>query len=72
MHEAISVLFMVIAKILDIGANHGSVLSPLLCIIVLKALSCVLHSGALWEEIYADYIVIITESQEEHVRRLLM
>ena len=45
--------------------HHGSVLSPLLFITVLEALSFVLRYGAPWEDIYADHLVIITESLEE-------
>ena len=52
-----------------IGVHQGSVLSPLLFIIVLEALS--FHSGVPWEDLYADDLVIIAESLEECVRRLL-
>ena len=54
------------------GVHHGSVLSPLLCINVLEALSRALLSGAPWDDIYANHLFIITESLEEHVRRLLI
>ena len=47
------------------------VLSPLLFIIVLEALSCEFRSGVPWEDLYADDLVIIAESLEECVRRLL-
>ena len=57
---------------MNVGVNHGSVLSPLLFIIVLEALSSVLRSEAQWEDIYSDNLVIITESLEEYVRRLLI
>ena len=54
------------------GAVHlGSVLGPLLFIIVLEAVSQEFRFGVLWEEIYADDLVIITELLEECVRRLL-
>ena len=56
---------------MNVGVHHGSVLSPLL-FIVLDALSRVLRFGAPWEDIYADHLVIITESLEEHVRLLLI
>ena len=56
----------------NVGVQHGSVLSPLLFIIVLEALSCVLLSGAPWEDIYADHLVIITELLKEYVWRLLI
>ena len=51
-----------------VGVHQGSVLSPLLFIIVLEALSREFRSGVPWEDLYA---VIIAESLEECVRRLL-
>ena len=47
------------------------VLSPLLYIIVLEALSHEFCFGISWEYLYADDLVIIAESLEECVRRLL-
>ena len=54
-----------------VSVHQGSVLSPLLFIIVLEALSCEFRSGVPWEDLYADDLVIIAESLEECVRRLL-
>ena len=54
-----------------VGVHQGSVLSPLLFIIVLEALSREFRSGVPWEDLYADDFVIIAESLEECVRRLL-
>ena len=54
-----------------VGIHQGSVLSPLLFIIVLEALSREFRSGVPWEDLYANDLVIITESLEECVRRLL-
>ena len=54
-----------------VGVHQGSVLSPLLFIIVLEALSRKFCSGVPWEDLYADDLVSITESLEECVRRLL-
>ena len=51
--------------------HQGSVLSPLLFIIVLEPLSREFCSGVPWEDLYADDLVIIAESLEECVRRLL-
>ena len=51
--------------------HQGSVLSPLLFIIVLEALSREFGSGVPREDFYADDLVIITESLEECVSRLL-
>ena len=36
-----------------VGVHQGSVLSPLLFIIVLEALSREFHSGVPWEDLYA-------------------
>ena len=49
---------------------QGSVLSPLL-FIVLEALSSEFRSGVPSEDLYADDLVIIAESLQECVRRLL-
>ena len=54
-----------------ISVHQGSVLSLLLFIIVHEALSCEFRSGVPWEDLYADDLVIIAESLEECVRRLL-
>ena len=54
-----------------VGVHQGSVLSPLLFIIVLEALSHEFRCGVPSENLYADDLVIIAESLEECVRRLL-
>ena len=48
-----------------VGVHQGSVLSPLLFIIVLEALSREFRTGCPWELLYADDLVIIAESMEE-------
>ena len=53
-----------------VGVHQSSVLSPLLFIIMLEALSHKFHSGVPWEDLYAADLVIITELLEECVRRL--
>ena len=55
-----------------VGVHQGSVLSPLLFIIVLEALSREFRAGVPWEDLYADDLVIIANSLEECVRRLLI
>ena len=50
---------------------QGSVLSALLFIIVLEVLLCKFRSGVPWEDLCADDLVIITETLEECVGRLL-
>ena len=42
-----------------VGVHQGSVLSPLLFIIVLEALLREFRSGVPWEDLYADDLVII-------------
>ena len=56
---------------MKVGVHQGSVLSLQLFIIVLEALSYEFHSVVPWEDLYANDFVIITESLEECVRRLL-
>ena len=55
-----------------VGVHQGSVLSPLLVIFVLEALSREFRAGVPWEDLYADDLVIIADSLEECVRRLLI
>ena len=56
---------------MKVGVHQGSVLSRLLFIIVLEALSREFHSEVPWEDLYTDDLIFITESPEECVRRLL-
>ena len=44
-----------------VGVHQGSVLSPLLFIIVLDALSSEFRTGTPWELLYADDLVIVAE-----------
>ena len=55
-----------------VGVHQGSVLTPLLFIIVLEPLSREFRAGVPWEDLYADDRVIIADSLEECVRRLLI
>ena len=57
---------------MKVRVHQGSVLSPLLFIIVLEALSREFQAGVPWEDLYADDLVIIADSLEECVRRLLI
>ena len=49
-----------------VGVHQGSVLSPLLFIIVLEALSREFRAGVPWEDLYADDLVIIADSLYTH------
>ena len=68
MPGAMSVLVRGTVKV---GVHQGSVFSPLLFIIVLEALSHEFRCGVPLEDLYAYDLVIIAESLEECVRRLL-
>ena len=57
---------------MKVRVHQGSVLSPLLFIIVLEALSREFRAGVPWEDLFADDLVIIADSLEECVRRLLI
>ena len=48
-----------------VGVHQGSVLTPLLFIIVLEALSREFCTGCPWELLYADDLMISVESMEE-------
>merc|ERR1712074_475037 len=50
--------------------HQGSVLSPLLFILVLEALARGFHTDKPWELLYADDLVIIASSEKELVDRL--
>ena len=50
---------------MKVGVHQGSVLSPLLFIIVLEALSNTFKVGLPWELLYADDLALIAESEEK-------
>lgn len=54
----------------SVGVHQGSVLSPLLFILVLEALSRDFRTGLPWELLYADDLVLIADSLEECVSKL--
>ena len=54
-----------------VSVHQGWVLSLLLIIIVLEALSREFCSGFPWEDLFADDLGIIAELFEERIRRLL-
>ena len=53
-----------------VGVHQGSVLSPLLFIIVLEAISKDFREGLPWELLYADDLAVIAESEEELLEKI--
>jgi hypothetical protein len=53
----------------NVGVHQGSVLSPLLFIAVLEALSLHFRVGLPWELLYADDLVLLAESEEALVEK---
>ena len=49
----------------SVSVHQGSVLSPLLFIIIMEALSREFRTGCPWELLYADDLVIVANSFEE-------
>ena len=49
---------------MKVGVHQGSILSPLLFIIVLEALSRSFRAGLPWELLYADDLVLMAETEE--------
>ncbi|XP_048579357.1 uncharacterized protein LOC125560947 [Nematostella vectensis] len=54
----------------QVGVHQGSVLSPFLFIVVLEALSADLRSGCPWELLYADNLVISSDSLDTLLAKL--
>ena len=54
----------------QVGVHQGSVLSPLLFIIVLEALSHEFRTGCPWELLYADDLVIIADTIDKLLSKL--
>ena len=52
-----------------LGVHQGSVLSPLLFILVLEALSQEFRTGVPWELLYADDLVVIADTLEECITK---
>ena len=57
---------------MKVGVHQGSVLSPLLFVIVMEALSQEYRLGCPWELLYADDLVLMAESVEELKERLVL
>ena len=54
----------------QVGVHQGSVLSPLLFIIALEALSREFLTSCPWELLYADDLVLITDAMDELLSKL--
>ena len=54
----------------ELGVHQGSVLSPLLFILVLEALSREFRTGVPWELLYADDLVLVADTLEECISKL--
>ena len=57
---------------MKVEGYQEAVLSPLVFIIMLEDLSREFWAGVPWEDLYADDLVIIADSLEEFVGRLLV
>ena len=55
---------------MGVGVYQGSVLSPLLFILVLEAVLCEFRTGAPWGLLYVDDWVLIMDTQEECISKL--
>jgi len=53
-----------------VGMHQGSALSPLLFVIVMKAISREFRVALLWELLYADDLAVIAETEEELIKWL--
>ena len=54
---------------MKVGVHQGSVLSPLLFIIVLEALSIEFRTECPWNLLYADDLVLVAETMQDLVRK---
>ena len=54
----------------NVGVHQGSVLSPLLFVIVMEAITRVARVGLPWELLYADDLILVSESPDDLKKRL--
>ena len=55
---------------IEVGVHQGSMLSPLLFIIVMEAPSCRFDDRGLLWELYADDLVLLADSEEDLKKKL--
>ena len=55
---------------LRVGVHQDSVLSPLLFVIVLEALSMEFRTGCTWEILYADDLMVSAQSMDSEVENI--
>jgi len=53
-----------------VGMHQGSAFSPLLFVIVIEAISREFRVALPWEQLYADDLVVIAETEEDLIKRL--
>ena len=61
---------MIVNFQVKVRVHQGSVLSPLLFIMVMEAITKYTKSGLPWELLYADDLVLITESETELISKI--
>ena len=54
-----------------VGVHQGSVLSPLLFVIVMEAITRNMRTGLPWELLYADDLALLAEGEEELREKLI-
>ena len=55
---------------INVGVHQGSVLSPLLFIIVMETMTHSVREGLPWEMLYADDLVLVGKCEEELKEKL--
>ena len=55
---------------MNVGVHQGSVLSPLLFIIVMEAVTHSVREGLPWEMLYADDLVLVGKCERRAERKI--
>jgi len=56
---------------MKVELHEGSVLSPLLFVIVTEVITKELHAGLAWELLYADDLILMAESETELCEKIV-